>query len=229
MGTRPAAGHTAAVVAGPVVIGYVHPGTVRAEFAASLLAVCMEGATDVASVIAVGSGPNISTARNMVCRQFLEQDTAGWLLMCDTDMWFPADTADRLLAAADPVERPVVGALCYSQNTDNPDGDPYPTMYELAEDPDDGITFIRYKRWPEGVTVRVAGTGAACLLIHRTVLETVEKTAGDKAAPWFRESVSGSRLVGEDLTFCLRCAAAGIPVHVATSVAVGHMKTTMLI
>jgi hypothetical protein len=35
--------------------------------------------------------------------------------------------------------------------------------------------------------------------------------------------------MGEDLTFCLRLGAAGIPVHVATAVRAGHMKTTMLI
>lgn len=207
----------------------MHPGTVRAEFCASLLAMCMEGPVPVASVLAVGSGPNISTARNMVCRQFLEQDTAPWLLMLDTDMWFPPDTAARLTEAADPLERPVVGALCYSQNTDEPGGEPYPTMYELTDAPDGGLLFVRYKRWPEGRIVQVAATGAACLLIHRTVLERVEKEAGDKAAPWFRESVSGSRLVGEDLTFCLRCAAAHVPVHVHTGVRVGHLKTTMLI
>lgn len=212
-----------------VIAGYVHPGTVRAEFCASLLALCMEGPVPVASVLAVGSGPNISTARNLVCRQFLEQDTAAWLLMLDTDMWFPADTAARLIEAADPVDRPVVGALCYSQNTDEPGGEPYATMYELTDSPDGGLLFIRYKRWPEGSVVQVAGTGAACLLIHRTVLERTEKEIGDKAAPWFRESVSGSRLVGEDLTFCLRCAAANVPVHVHTGVHVGHMKTTMLI
>ena len=210
-----------------VVIGYVHPGTVRAEFCASLLAVCMEGATDVTTVLAVGSGPNISTARNMVARQFLETDVP-WLLMLDTDMWFEADLADRLLAAADPVAAPVVGGLCYSQNTENPQGEPYSTMYELTEK-DGDLAFVRYKKWPEDTLVQVAGTGAACLLVHRDVLERVEKLSGERAAPWFRESVTGSALIGEDLTFCLRCAAAGIPVHVHTGVKVGHMKTTMLI
>jgi GT2 family glycosyltransferase len=34
--------------------------------------------------------------------------------------------------------------------------------------------------------------------------------------------------MGEDMTFCLRAAAAGIPVHVATGVQVGHMKPGML-
>jgi hypothetical protein len=216
-------------VTSQVVIGYVHPGTVRAEFCASLLAVCMEGATPVAQVLAVGSGPNISHARNTVCRQFLEQDRADWLFMCDTDMWFERDMIDRLTAAADPAARPVLGALCFSQNTDNGGGEPYPTMYELTERPGGDLAFVRYKRWPEDTVMRVAGTGAAALLIHRRALEAVEKRAADPAAPWFRESQTKTALMGEDLTFCLRCAAAGIPVHVHTGVRAGHMKTTMLI
>ncbi len=59
----------------------------------------------------------------------------------------------------------------------------------------------------------------------------MEKRADDPCAPWFRESAIGApmSLMGEDLTFCLRCAAAGIPVHVCTGVKAGHMKTTMLI
>jgi GT2 family glycosyltransferase len=210
------------------VVGYVHGGTVRAEFAASLLAVAMEGQTRVDAVIAVGSGPNISTARNMVARSFLEERDAPWLLMCDTDMWFGAATLDRLIAAADPVERPVVGGLCFSQNTDNGGGEPYSTMYEPV-DRDGELAFVRYKKWPEDTCVRVGATGAACLLIHRTALETVAKLTGDRAAPWFRETAIGGALVGEDLTFCLRCARAGVPVHVHTGVHVGHMKTTMLI
>ena len=209
------------------VIGYVHGGTVRAEFCASLLAACMEGPVPVDAVLAVGSGPNISHARNMVARKFLEDPRQPpWLFMCDTDMVFEPDVVGRLVKAADPVARPVVGALCYSQNTDG--GDPYPTMYELAETGGQ-LAFVRYSRWRGGAVVRVTATGAAALLIHRDALTAVEKHAGDAAAPWFRESPVGSALVGEDLTFCLRLGAAGIPVHVATSVKAGHMKTTMLI
>jgi len=214
-------------VADHCVIGYVHGGTVRAEFCASLLAACMEGPVPVDAVLAVGSGPNISHARNMVARKFLEDPREPpWLFMCDTDMVFEADVIGRLVKAADPVARPVVGALCYSQNTDG--GDPYPTMYELAET-GGHLAFVRYSKWRDGAVVRVTATGAAALLVHRTALETAEKHAGDAAAPWFRESPVGSALVGEDLTFCLRLGAAGIPVHVATSVKAGHMKTTMLI
>ncbi len=210
------------------VIGYCHPGTVRAEFAASLLAVAMEGRTPLDAVIALESGPNISRARNMIVREFLDANTAPWLLMADTDMWFPGDTLDRLAAAADPAERPVLGALCFSKNADG--GEPYSTMYDLTEPEPGRVAFVRYREWPEDRCVRVSATGAACLLMHRDALVTVEKASRDVAAPWFRETAVGPMaLMGEDMTFCLRCAAAGIPVHVHTGVRAGHMKTTMLI
>src|SRR5262249_61840567 len=84
------------------VIGYVHGGTVRAEFCASLLAVVMEGRTPVETVLALESGPNISTARNKICDDFLRRRRAPWLFMCDTDMVFGGDTVERLVRAADP-------------------------------------------------------------------------------------------------------------------------------
>lgn len=208
------------------VIGYVHDGNTRAEFTASLLALAMEGRTRLDAVIAWESGPNISTARNMVCSKFLGGPTP-WLLMADTDMVFAADSLDRLIAAADPGERPVLGGLCYQRNPDG--GAPLPVLLELA-DTGGRLAFTRRTSWQDGEVVQVSATGAAFLLIHRDALLAVEKAAGDAAAPWFRESGMGAplALLGEDLTFCLRAGAAGIPVHVHTGVAVGHMKTGML-
>ncbi len=211
------------------VIGYVHGGTVRAEFLASLLALARKtGGARVDVFLAAPSGPNISEARNLVVRRFLQDCRAPWLLMCDTDMVFTPADVDRLIAAADPAVRPVLGALCYSQ--DGTTGEKQPTMYELVQEDGGGqVGFARYKIWPQDACMPVSATGAAFLLMHRDALEAVEKASGDRAAPWFRESVIGAALVGEDLTFCLRCAAAGIPVHVHTGVKAGHMKTTMLI
>jgi len=221
------AGRPTSILVSDAVIGYVHPGTVRAEFAASLLAVCMEGTTRVRTVIALESGPNISTPRNLIVRDFLEDGLAPWLLMADTDMWFGADALDRLVAAADPAERPVVGGLCWSLDK----GERFPTMYELTGNPEGALAFRRYADWPEDTVMRVSATGAAFLLMHRDALEKVAAAGGDMAAPWFRETAVGAplALMGEDMTFCLRCAAAGIPVHVHTGVKIGHMKTTMLI
>ena len=209
-----------------VVAGYVHPGTVRAEFCASLLAIAMEGKTPLDAVLTLESGPNISTARNKLCADFLTGQRAEWLFMCDTDMVLQPDAVDRLVAAADPVDVPVLGGLCWSLEA----GARVPTMYELVQKDGGQLAFARHSHWPENAVVQVSATGAACLLIHRSALERVRLHAGDKAAPWFRETAVGPMaLMGEDLTFCLRCAAAGIPVHVHTGVKAGHMKTTMLI
>lgn len=210
------------------VVGYVHGGVVRAEFTASLLALAMEGGTPLDAVIAWESGPNISTARNMIVSKFLLEQSAPWLLMADTDMVFAADALARLIAAADPHERPVVGGLCYQRSPDG--GDALPVMYEFGENEAGRLAFTRYTSWPEDACVRVGATGTAFLLAHRDALDAVAVATGDVAAPWFRESAIGAplTLLGEDLTFCLRCGLAKVPVHVHTGVQVGHVKPVML-
>lgn len=205
-------------MADQVVIGYVHPGVVRAEFMASVLAIAP------VPVIAVASGPRISEARNLLVRRFLDGDAA-WLFMADTDMVFAADAVDRLVTAADPAERPVVGGLTYCPGLLG--AEPDPTMFQRV-DVRGEPGFIHYRDWPAGELTEVAATGAAALLIHRDALEAVAKAADDPAAPWFCESRLGGALIGEDLTFCLRLSAAGIPVYVHTGVQFGHMKSAML-
>jgi GT2 family glycosyltransferase len=217
-------------VDGHAVVGYVHGGTVRAEFAASLISLAMEGTVPLDAILTYQSGPNISAARNQVVADFLARQRAPWLLMVDTDMVFAADAPARLIAAADPEKRPILGALCFSQNADG--GDPFVTMYQLVQDGEGLPGFVRYRIAPEEACepVAVSATGAAFLLMHRSALERIADTSGDPAAPWFRESAVGAplSLMGEDMTFCLRAGAAGIPVHVHTGVQVGHMKPVML-
>jgi len=210
-----------------LVAGYVHGGSVRAEFCASLLDLVTKGPATVETVLAYQSGPNIATGRNQLVNSFLTEYAAPWLLMLDTDMVFGEDTAARLIAAADPADRPVVGALCFSQNFEGP---PYSTMYDLTEPEPGRLAFARRSEWPEDACVPVSATGAACLLMHRDALGKVQASTGDVAAPWFREFPVGAplALMGEDMAFCLRCAAAGVPVHVATGVRVGHMKVQMI-
>ena len=211
-----------------VVIGYLRPALVHGAFSESLLSVVMEGKTPVDAVLALEWGPNLSTGRNRLCADFLARPGAPqWLFMCDTDMVLPPDAVDRLVAAADPADVPVLGGLCWSLEA----GVKVPTMYELVQKDGGQLAFTRRSRWPDDAVVQVSATGAACLLIHRSALERVRLHANDPAAPWFRETAVGAplSLMGEDLTFCLRCAAAGIAVHVHTGVRAGHMKTTMLI
>src|SRR5215469_17573601 len=111
---RPSGQHMGVALPDHVVIGYVHGGTVRAEFCASLVSIAMEGKTPLEAVLTLESGPNISTGRNKLCDRFLRDYSAPWLFMADTDMVLQGSAVDELIAAADPVTRPVVGALCHS-------------------------------------------------------------------------------------------------------------------
>ena len=209
------------------VIGYVRGSLVHGEFCESLVSLAMEGRTPLDAVIRYISGPNISGPRNLIVREFLDSYTAPWLLMLDTDMVIAPDALDRLISAADPAGRPLLGALCFSQNAG---GEPFSTMYEMTRKDSGELAFHRLATWPENQCVRVSATGAACLLMHRDALKSIEKHAKDPAAPWFRESAVGAplALMGEDMTFCLRAGMAGIPVHVHTGVQAGHMKPVML-
>lgn len=215
------------------VIAYVHPDYVHAKFMASMLALTRKGRTTIDGIIEVLSGPNISSARNEICSMFLSEHKAPWLWMVDTDMVFAPNTLDRLIAAADERERPIMGGLCYMRADPGDDAQMRPTMFELTANPEGepGVSYAWYDVWPEDRPFRVGATGAACLLVHRNALTRIASGSGnsrDRVWPWFREASNGNRGMGEDMTFCLRAGLAGLPIHVHTGVQVGHMKSSML-
>jgi hypothetical protein len=174
-------------------------------------------------------GPNsLVEGRNMAAAHFLDNTPHEWLLFTDTDMGFEPDAIERLLLAADPVERPVVGGLCFMlrhMGADNKNGYkvlPIPTLFMFARNPGQGVGFASRFIYPPDALVQVAGTGAAFLLIHRSVLEKIRVDNGDK---WFDFVHYGDGAqVSEDLSFCWRVNAAGFPIFVHTGVRITHHK-----
>lgn len=165
---------------------------------------------DIVDVVGI-SGALVDDARNGIVERFLT-GSADYLWTCDSDMDPDADTVARLLAHADPVDRPIVGALCFRVYRN---GLVEPTLWQLETEPHE---FLRVQReWEPGSLVRVAATGAACLLVHRSVFEKLP-------APWFGPGSLCGEPLGEDITFALAAGNAGFPIHVATDVAVGHVK-----
>lgn len=161
-------------------------------------------------------GSQLVAARNEVARRFLATP-AEWLWMVDDDMTFPPNIVTRLVDAAHPKRRPILGGLCFSVSRD---GTVAPTLYRLDEQT--GV-LDRARHLPDsGGLVSVDATGAACLLVHRTVLEHLDDGS---PSPWFDElELAGERL-GEDMTFCLRARLAGFPIYVHTGIDVGHVKS----
>lgn len=172
-------------------------------------------------------------ARNKTVRAFLEEDKGEWLFWIDTDMGFAADTVDRLLESADPVERPIVGGLCFTQREEESDGmggwrcRATPTVFDWTKLDDGQQGFsVRFDYKPDTLQ-QCAGTGSACVLIHRSVFERIKAKFGPV---WYDRifNTAMKRLVSEDLSMCMRAGALGIPLFVHTGVKTSHCKTLWL-
>jgi hypothetical protein len=179
-------------------------------------------------------GGQLTLARNQAVQHLLASDVP-WMLWLDTDMGFQPDLLEQLMAAADPVERPIVGALCFSQRKLGPDGmggyhtAATPTIFDWAPvSTDDGEVLEGFDiRWgyPPDALVRCGGTGSAAVLIHRSVFERIVEKYG---AEWYHRVLASDGPMGEDLSFCLRATALDIPIHVHTGVKATHAKRIWL-
>lgn len=217
-----------------VCVGYVHPDQVSVLFHTSLMRTLLgrhAGRVTVGGGLAAKfSSANISNARNEVVREFLAmKGKPEWLWMVDTDMEWDEDALERLLRSAhDPetgaVSALIVGGLCFGTLN----GELWPTMYEVDTADDGTVSVFRYEDYPQSEMVRVGATGAAFLLVHRSVFERIAEHGFDDTYPWFQETSLNGMTCGEDFTFCLRAREVGIPVWVNTDVRVGHHKTHVL-
>lgn len=221
----------------------VNPGTVSIGLATTGQPVCHEFERSMKKLLRVDAlhdrlvstrypefhaigGPSLAGKRNTVVRSFLAFSDAEWLLFIDDDQQFEADLVRRLLKSADPDERPIVSALIMAERTSSqlPIGPACTIMHEghLIIPP-----FIpKEKHW------RVATVGTGCVLIHRRVLEALAEAHKADAFPWFKHAQhdgdDGPEEMSEDYVFSLRCAAAGFPLYVDTTIEVGHVKRRVL-
>lgn len=207
-------------------IAFIHPGQTSAYFTTSLVGSLLYDRATAQRITGLHnewSSANVSAPRNRLTTKFLDETDAEWLWWIDADMAWDPEALDGLLAAADPVERPIVGGLCFGAFHDML----FPTIYQFGER-DGKLTTVRVADYPDDAVVQVAATGAAFLLIHRSALQTIRAREFNATFPFFQETEMSGDPVGEDLTFCLRAAACDIPVHVTTAVKVGHHKSHLL-
>jgi hypothetical protein len=137
----------------------------------------------------------IDTARNEVCRLFLDDDDGEYLLFLDADMKHPATLAHRLVSH----QLDIVTA-----------------RYQMRKPPFHTVAMRKVGPWQndyKSITeqtglVPIDAAGAGALLIGRRVLEAIRARVGDD---WFRYQTgpSGLRTVSEDMWFFEQTKAAG--------------------
>lgn len=225
---------------GIVQIAYLHPEHVSHSFMESLRKAWKFDRDQGLNVLApdpmnmrTGTGALIVQNRNFAVRLFLDRTPHEWLMFVDTDMGFEATAIHRLLDAADPVTAPFVGGLCFAHMEASYDGmnghrfTVVPTMYRIGNVVETGhARLCYYGEYPQDTMVQVAATGAAFMLVHRSVLENVRAKYGDT---WFNQIVDeDGDIVGEDFSFCLKVGAQGFPMFVHTGVKTSHHKAVWL-
>jgi GT2 family glycosyltransferase len=236
-----------------VTAGYIFEDEIKASFFHSFIRLLGFDAENEGRIWSGGFIPRRGTTgdlaggRNEVVMDFLKTESQ-WLWWVDTDMGFEPDVVERLLEAADPVERPVVGGLCFAQREHISDGVGgwRPTAWPVVMDWNvvDGRGGFEV-RWdyPRDTLTRCSATGSACILIHRSVFERMQSEYSEQVRqvnvarqlpeelglPWnsWYSRVSNpttGELMGEDLSFCARLLRLEIPVHVHTGVQTTHQK-----
>jgi hypothetical protein len=223
---------------GSVTLAYLHKDDVTHSWHDSLMGLLLFDAQRQGRLLRGGKlamqpgADGLGQARSLAVAKFLREEHGEWLFFLDTDMGFAPDTLERLLQVADPVERPIVGGLCFAQVQAERDGlsgfrtVPRPTIFDwVATTAVAG--FQGRSAYPVGGVVQCGGTGSACILIHRSVLEAIGEAEGPV---WYSRvpNPTTGELISEDLSFCIRAGAAGVPIFVDTSVKTTHQKTLWL-
>jgi GT2 family glycosyltransferase len=225
-----------------VVVGYLHPSHITQEFHHCLFGAFIHDAWGPQHILNFApqfSGGNLCKSRNQMVHDMLKQDRAEWLWIVDSDATFPPNILDALLDSADPLERPVVGALAhqYRGKVDEdykpvfgPTGmqirELLPTMYQTEWGPDgEWVGYREIESYQLGLQ-EVDATGCHCVLVHRTVFEAIKS---EHPYRWFREDeIAPGTIAGEDIWFCLEAKRAGFPIYVNTALESGHVKPVVL-
>lgn len=123
-----------------------------------------------------------------------------------------------------------MGALCFAYAQDKrkeffgATWRAVPTVYDWVEEDEVNVGFMpRLKYYEQDTVQECSATGAACILIHRRVLEKIRDKFGDNEW-WEPIKHPSGRKFSEDLSFCVRVAAVDEPMFVHTGVRTTHYK-----
>jgi hypothetical protein len=147
---------------------------------------------------------SIAAKRQRLAEMFLRTPEFTHLLFLDSDQTPAPDTVERLLRH----DLPIVGAAIFTRIPPH-----HLCAWRFLPNSTDAETLGQL-----GAVERVDSTGCGCLLIRRDAMLTIPQ-------PWF-EHPPAQPGIAEDGHFCRQARVAGIPIHVDTSLVVGHLTVT---
>lgn len=152
---------------------------------------------------AFSEGTYLEKARNSIHNKFLKSGLP-YLMMLDSDIWFPPDTVERLVAH----NLPIVGGWYKDKNAE----DHHPVVYDFVED-QEGLAIFRHRKEVGTGLEKVDGMGVGCWLMKHEVAEALGED------PYGRNIAGG----GEDMKLCRKLIELNIPLHVDWSIDCAHV------
>jgi hypothetical protein len=207
-----------------ICIGMVTDGKINGQLAIDLIHIARHKTQKLDQMVQVANVGLTTRSRNVVVKNFLDEVTTPWLLMIDSDERLPIETFFKLVDAAHDKDRPIVSGLVFAAFFDNSDNlRAVPTIYRMTTDK--GLQPI--DDYPIDTLMEVDATGTGCLLIHRSVLETMREQATPNQGrdwAWFVEGAIEGTYFGEDLLFSKRLKSMGYKIHAHTGAILPHQK-----
>lgn len=158
-------------------------------------------------VVAFQIGSLIYDARNKLGKAAIDMN-ADYVLWLDSDMIFPADTLERMLATMQEKDLDILTGVYYRRRS------PYtPVLFDQLEIVDDTCNSTEFDTIPDEI-FEVGGCGFGCVLMSTDVLFNVMAKYHDLFSPFAR--------VGEDIAFCIRARECGFKIFADPSIALGH-------
>ena len=202
----------------------VTDGKINGQLAIDLIHIARHKTQKLDQMVQVANVGLTTRSRNVVVKNFLDEVTTPWLLMIDSDERLPIETFFKLVDAAHDKDRPIVSGLVFAAFFDNADNlRAVPTIYRMTTDK--GLQPI--DDYPIDTLMEVDATGTGCLLIHRSVLETMREQATPNQGrdwAWFVEGAIEGTYFGEDLLFSKRLKSMGYKIHAHTGAILPHQK-----
>ena len=197
---------------------------INGQLAIDLIHIARHKTQKLDQMVQVANVGLTTRSRNVVVKNFLDEVTTPWLLMIDSDERLPIETFFKLVDAAHDKDRPIVSGLVFAAFFDNADNlRAVPTIYRMTTDK--GLQPI--DDYPIDTLMEVDATGTGCLLIHRSVLETMREQATPNQGrdwAWFVEGAIEGTYFGEDLLFSKRLKSMGYKIHAHTGAILPHQK-----
>lgn len=178
---------------------------VPAQFASSLATLTK---VDVC-MVAFQIGSLIYTSRENLAVEAINRG-CDYIMWFDSDMVFPPDTMQKLIADIDSLGEGAIVTGAYYRRVA-----PYtPTLFNTLEIADDKATWTDVEEIPEGL-FEVAACGFGCVLAPAKAFMAVAAQFGSMFTP-----ING---IGEDLSFCWRARQAGYKIYCDPTIKLGHV------